>query len=548
MADGWDQFKAAPAASWDQFQAAAPTEEKTTKSPPDFTLGRWAGLTGRNLIQGAAALPATLADIPAEGFNLASDAIRGRGKGFRFNEMNQNVAGVLDKVGFPRPETGGERIGSGIAQGIAGAGTGLGVARGLQGAVNPATQAVGRVMGANPGRAGISGGLGGAAAAGAGELGLPWYGQAAAGLVGGGVPYARPSALVRGGAISAPEQRAMDSGFVVPPATMEKPSVLSTLLGGWSGKVKSQQAASVKNQALTKQLAAGSLGLPRDTVLDDNVFRDLRANAGKAYENVKQAVPVISTDPDFAARVSGLGSMNSDVAAHFPELVKNDAISNLANNLAAKSEFPTSAGVEAVKILRANGTKNLQAIGDPEKHALGFAQRDAADAIDDLMDRNISAAGNPGVVEQYRQARRLIARSHDIESATNTSTGEIDPRRFALLADKGKPLGGDLGKVADAANSFPKAMQVPSKFGGAEPISILDIITALGAAGTGTATGHLGSGAAIAGAALGRPAARALTLSGPYQRALQAQPAPLGFAGAVPGQIAIDANLFRKNQ
>lgn len=529
--------------------------EPEAPTGPKQSLGRTVGLNARNLVQGAAAIPSMIANIPGGAYNAVANAVQGYkapsrdpNAPFRFSPMQSNVSDILTKLGLPEPETGGERVGSDIAQAVAGGGGFLKGAQAMQTYGKPAVQALGRTLGIGPGKQLVSAGLGGSAAGLSREAGAPVPVQMGLSVAAGGLPYARPSGLVRGGALSAPEQRAMSEGFVLPPATMEKPSVLSKFLGGWSGKIKSQQAASVKNQALTRQVAAGSLGLPRDTILDDNVFNNLRIGAGKAYEDVKQSIPTIATDPAFQQRVSGLGNMNSDVATHFPELVKNDAIFDMAQALAAKQSFPTGAGVEAVKILRANATKNLQAIGDPERNALGFAQRDAADAIDDLMDRNITASGNSGLVARYRDARRLIAKSYDVEAATNTATGEINPRKLSMLADKGKPLSGGLEKIADTASAFPKAMQMPSAFGGAEPLSILDILAASGSLATGAMTGNLGTGAAIAGMALGRPLARNATLSAPYQRAMAAQPAPLGAVNMIPGQATNFSNIFRNNQ
>jgi hypothetical protein len=222
----------------------------------------------------------------------------------------------------------------------------------------------------------------------------------------------------------------MSSGFVLPPATMENPSVTSKFLGGWGGKVKSQQLASTKNQVMAKQMAASSLGLPRDTILDDNVFSNLRGTAGKAYEAVKKSVPETVADPQFATEMHKVGMLNSQLAQHFPELVKNDEVADLVTSLAAKQSFPTAAGVDAVRLLRRNGTKNLQSIGDPAKHDLGYAQRKAADAIDDLMERNVTASGNPDLIAKYKAAR-AHCKSHDVEAATNTSTGEVNMRKLA---------------------------------------------------------------------------------------------------------------------
>lgn len=237
----------------------------------------------------------------------------------------------------------------------------------------------------------------------------------------------------------------------------------------------------------------------------------MRAKAGQAYQAVSDAVPDIHADEAFSAARTGLGGANSQAAQLFPKITNNPGIKDLSEDLKAfeLGPVPTSAAVEVVKELRFNANANLKAIGDPSKHALGLAQRQAADSIDDLMERNIAAAGKPDVVSQYRAARQLIARSYDVEGATNPATGDVSARGIARLSAKGRPLTGELNIIANAANAFPRAMQPPAGFGHEENWSALDFF---GGAASALA-GHPGVLAAIA----GRPLARAAVLSGPVQ-------------------------------
>lgn len=516
------------------------------KQAPDFTLGRWAGLEGRNLIQGAAALPATLLDIPAQAYNTGADLIQGKDKGFRYNEMNQNVASMLDKAGLPRPETTGEQVGSAIAQSVAGAGSGMGLGKALQSAPSAVARGVGQSLTAMPGKQLASSVMSGGAVAGAQQAGAPWWAQALAGTAAGTLPYLNPSSLVGAKSVTAPEQEALDSGYKLPPATMKDPSLLSKILGGWSGKVKTQQASSVANQELTNGIAAQELGLPNDTTLDDNVFSRIRSEAGRAYQAVKSSVPEIVPDEQFRADAASLGNLNSDLAKDFPELVRNDDISSLSENFANKKSFSTAAGMDAIKTLRASATKNLQAIGDPQKSALGFAQRQAADSLDGLIERNLSGPDTGDLVPAYKAARQLIAKSYDVEAATNPGTGDVSAAKIAQLGNR-RPLSGGLDTVAKMGNAFPKATQVPAKFGGAEPLSVLDMAYAAAPVAGGAMSGRLGEGAALGAAALSRPLARALILSKAYQGALQ-KTGPLIDPTAATQAAPINAALARALQ
>lgn len=332
---------------------------------------------------------------------------------------------------------------------------------------------------------------------------------------------------------------ARDAGYVLTPAmASDDPGWIASLLGGWGGKIKTQQAASVRNQEVTNQLAAKALGLPEDTVLTESVFTDVRKEAGKSYDAVRDALPDVKPDDTFASTVAGLGGRTSQAAQFFPELMDNAAIKTLSEELGTIPSFPTPAGMELVKELRFRGTANLKAIGDPAKHALGLAQRQAADAVDALIERNIETTFGPdsNLVQQYRNARQLIAKSYDVEGATNSATGDVNARGLAKLANNGRPLTGELDVIANAANSFPKALQNPAAFGGNEAHSAIDFFTSAAA----LAHGNVG----VAGAILGRPVGRALVLSKPIQNRMMAPkiPSPLSITGNVATRLPFLTN------
>lgn len=337
-----------------------------------------------------------------------------------------------------------------------------------------------------------------------------------------------PVANVRPAAVDARQ-----AGYVLPPAAIsDKPGIVANVLAGWSGKIKTQQAASEHNQSITNDLGAQALGLPKGAPLNDQVFQKVRADAGKAYQAVANAVPVIAADAQYISDINSLTGKNSQVAALFPKITNNPGLRDLVDELQTVPQIPTDVAVELVKELRFNGNTNLKAIGDPSKHALGLAQRSAANAIDDLMDREITVTGQPNLIAEYRKARQLIAKSYDLEGVTNPATGDVNARGLARLATKGKPLTGELDTIANAANAFPKAMQPPAGFGHNESLSALDFF------GSAASIAHGNPG--VAAAILGRPAARAAVLSDPFQDWLfQARSPFLGGGGGVAaGEVA----------
>jgi len=130
-------------------------------------------------------------------------------------------------------------------------------------------------------------------------------------------------------------------------------------------------------------------------------------------------------------------------------------------------------------------------------------------------------------VPEYQAARQLIAKSHDIEAATNPATGDVNAAKIAQLSMK-RPLTGSLNSIADTALAFPKVMQNPSKFGGVEPLSTLD----LGAAAFAASKGKYDLAAGI----LGKPMVRALIMSDKYQGSI-ANPSQFSAASYAPSQL-----------
>jgi hypothetical protein len=471
---------------------------------------------------GVGAIPGAAAGAGAVGLTeLATHLYNPLAKRFGWPETAtpQEMADrVLDAIGVKRPSTGVERMTEAVSGGAAGA-VGPAKAAGViaDQATSPALKGVAERLAEKPALQATSGAVGGAAGQTAAEAGAGPLGQAAASSIGGMVPYG--PAAARGAVAAEPRQAAIDArqaGYVLPPAAIsEKPGLVSNILAGWGGKIKTAQQASTNNQSITNNLAVQALGLPKDTVLNDQVFEDVRRAAGQAYAAVSRSIPVIQADQSYDSVVAGLGGRNSQAAQLFPKITKNPGIQDLVDELQNVRQFPTGAGLELVKELRFSANSNLKAIGDPSKHALGLAQREAANAVDDLMERNIAATGQTGVIDAYRQARQLIAKSYDIEGATNIATGDVNARGLARLSAKGRPLTGELDTIANAAAAFPKAMQPPAGFGHDEAYSALDFF--------GAAASALHGRLDVAAAIMGRPVARSVVLSGPYQNAIMDQ-------------------------
>jgi hypothetical protein len=123
------------------------------------------------------------------------------------------------------------------------------------------------------------------------------------------------------------------------------------------------------------------------------------------------------------------------------------------------------------------------------------------------------------MLNEFRNARQLIAKTYTVEKAMNPVSGNVDAKALARELKKGKPLTEELKTAAEFATQFPKATQTLESMGSLPQTSPLDLMAA-GAASAATSPAAL--------LTLGiRPGARAAALSGPIQnRLVQGQITP----------------------
>lgn len=296
-------------------------------------------------------------------------------------------------------------------------------------------------------------------------------------------------------------EEAAGSGFVIPP-TLAKPTLKNRLLEGLAGKVSVAQNASMRNQAVTNQLAAKEIGLPVDATITPQMLKEIRDNAGQAYKAVASlpVKPAERAQPMFNKPASP--EINPAQMVEDLKQARNDAQAWFrAYNRSASPEDLTKA-----------------------KAAEGLSKR-----LESGLETYASSLGQSDLLQGLRNARTLIAKTYSVERALNPVSGSVDAQTLAKLAKKGVLTGG-LKSAADLATAFPKAAQPVERMGSLPQLSPLD----WAAAGTmGAATGF--SPVAATGL-VARPLARAAALSGPVQRGLseaaQAGGQRLGFNAA----------------
>jgi hypothetical protein len=306
---------------------------------------------------------------------------------------------------------------------------------------------------------------------------------------------------------------AQKAGYVIPPMNVnpQHPGLTNRVISAIGLKVPLEQEASIKNTSVTDRLAKQYVGLPPDEPITTDSLSSIRANAGQAYDAVKQT-GTIPVDGQYIRDITAVNNQYLKGASGNRTLSSKDAEMAIAD--AAKPTISGDQAVYLVRKLREAGFKNIKA-DDVVKNTTGDVQRGLSQALDDLIGRHLQANGTPQQYRDYLEARQTIAKAHTIEDALNQA-GHVDARKLATMLDKGIPLSGEALQIAKAASVVPQGMQQVTS---ANPgLGTLLGWGGLGAAGT-VATGNPTWLAAQLIPAI-RPAARKIALSGPYQRSI----------------------------
>lgn len=367
-----------------------------------------------------------------------------------------------------------------------------------------------------------AGGLQGAKGLAARTLGGGITGGAAAGMVdpetastGAAFGAATPGALMAiakaGGlasrAIAAPKQTAdmadainaaRSQGYVIPP-TQANPNLKNRLLEGMAGKLTTAQNASARNQEVTNQLAAKSLGLPAETKITPEVLQQVRKIGGDAYEAVANT-GIISPGQNYMKALDDIAEPFNKALQGFPNATPSPVL-KLVESLKSP-KFDAASAVSKIKELRTAADDAFRT-GNTD---IGRASKRAASELENVLEDHLQSIGQPELLQSFKEGRQLIAKTYTVEKALNQVSGSVDARKLASQLQKGKPLSGDLRSAAEFASRFPKASQAIEGMGSLPQTSPLDWMAGAGL----SAASANPLGLAAVGA---RPLARAATLS-----------------------------------
>ena len=311
-------------------------------------------------------------------------------------------------------------------------------------------------------------------------------------------------------------ENARETGYTMLP-TQAGGGIFSQALEGLAGKTSTAQAASVKNQQVTDKLAIKALGLPEDSILSPELIKSVRDTAGQAYENLKLS-GTVKTSPKFIQALDEIKPYKDAVQAakDFPDELANPIIKTIES--LKRPNFDVNSAVSKINLLRNEADVAFR----QGNSALGKANKDASKVLENTIENHLANTKQTDLLDKFREARTLIAKTYEVEKAMNKTTGSVEASKLGSRLQAGKPMSGELKDIAQFAQTFPKAVQTPEKVAGVVPFTPLDAGYATLAGGSALLGGqdYGSTGALTLAALLARPGARKLALSRPVQNSL----------------------------
>jgi hypothetical protein len=264
-------------------------------------------------------------------------------------------------------------------------------------------------------------------------------------------------------------------GLVVPPATTN-PRLANRMLESFAGKEAIEQEAALHNAPLMQDAMRKFLGLPRASPMTVETLEQLRNQAGAAYDEVKGLGGAMLSDSKFLRQLKTLEGSAGSASRSFPGLGGNTIREALAP--LRQLQFRGDDAVDAVKALREAAKESFRA----GQSGLGRAQKGAASAMEDLIERNIERQVGLGKVggdyarqtlQRFRDARKIYAKSYAVESIINRATGNVQGAKAAKLLAKGAPITGELRDVAKFAAAYGSTAREPTRSAGVNALTTL---------------------------------------------------------------------------
>ena len=453
----------------------APAKPAIQKRSNIDELKRQLGLTSRYLTEGIVGTADFLATPVRQGLNAILPE----------NLQAKPISEVLTQ-NLPKPETAKERLVADVSRTLVSTGTGMGLAK----AAKPVTE-IGKaikesIMANAPTQAAsaIGGGLGTGTAR---EMGGGVVGQTVGGLVGSlaGAGLVKPQAIgpstqqLQNATRDETLKLGREAGYVALPTDVGGRKA-GRFLEGVSGKFKTEELASARNQQVTNNLTKKYLGLPEDAPLTSDVLENARTSVYPAYEAIAETGTInLGNKNPFSNIVTGVNKVAGG---------KNALMQDVPDTYT----MDAATAIQKLKELRSDGSAYLRSgtnimKPNPKEVARGNRYLAEADKLEKAIENHVVKLGQPELINQFRDARKYIAKTFTVEKALNPQTGTIDAKKIAKQLDQGVPITDELALVGKYAQAFPKATKVVAE--APAPFSALDIYGTGAGAGVDIMTG-----------------------------------------------------------
>jgi len=291
-------------------------------------------------------------------------------------------------------------------------------------------------------------------------------------------------------------------GLKVTPGSVT-PSIQNVTLERLGGKSRLESQIQDQNTLVFDNTARRALDLPENTTrLEPETTQVVRAEEfQKGYAPLMQAGQIAS-DNTFASTMQNIAEKYTGPSRSFPGAVP-ETVSKAIDTYSVPT-FDAADALTASAKLREEAASNFR----KGENGVAKAQREIATALEDQIERHLTATGTPNataMLAQFRASRTRMAISHAVEDSIIEGSGSVDPRKWAANIQSGKLLTGDMEVAAKFANTFKTSVKTPGT--GGTPGAQQGMGLGSGLRGTaGAIVGGLLSGGNLIGAGIGAAA------------------------------------------
>jgi hypothetical protein len=214
-----------------------------------------------------------------------------------------------------------------------------------------------------------------------------------------------------------------------------------------------------ENELKWSDIGKRELGIDPREQLTGKTYKAARERIAAPYREVEQ-IGTLTPDDAVTARIRAVRPPDviggGDAAAAVTKLI-DEALTDIDKGLTSKK------ALDSIKQMR----KEAQDIyrGDkltPVERAAADAKIGIANALEQLVDMNVK---DPTLLDRFREARTLLAKSYAYEKATDLATGRVDPVAIAKMVAKDDAMTGDIASIGRIAANFPEVSSAkPSSF------------------------------------------------------------------------------------